>query len=216
MTNRPLTLDRRRMLMLVPALAVAGMLSACGSLANLGERGPEPIFYDLGDPRPLPGEGGAVPAAGAVPVALADVAATGASTGNDVIYRFDGADAWQPRAYARARWSQPPGDLLRLRAQQRLAATRPVILASEVTGGATLQLSLEDFSQHFQTPTASRGVVRVRATLMRNGAVLAQRAFQASEEASSADANGGVQALVRASDLVLDELAAWTDATLAR
>ena len=71
----------------------------------------------------------------------------------------------------------------------------------------TLRVSLEEFSQYFESPTSSVGLVRLRATLIRSAPggdrVLAQRTFTAQRPAPSADAPGGVKALAAASDAVV-------------
>ena len=81
----------------------------------------------------------------------------------------------------------------------------------------TLRVSLEEFSHYFETPTASLGLVRLRATLVQSTPagerVLAQRVFAARRAAPSADAAGGVKALAAASEAAIGELVGWVDAT---
>lgn len=76
-----------------------------------------------------------------------------------------------------------------------------------------LRLELEEFSQLFDTPDASSGVLRVRATLSQRGAggegLLAQRSFIARQSAPTADAAGGVRALTAATDQVVKDIEAW-------
>ena len=57
----------------------------------------------------------------------------------------------------------------------------------------------------------------VRATLVSQArhALIAQRTFTIERNAASADAIGGVHALVAASDALLDALVAWTAAAAA-
>ncbi|RYF66052.1 MAG: hypothetical protein EOO22_21640, partial [Comamonadaceae bacterium] len=78
-----------------------------------------------------------------------------------------------------------------------------------------LRISLEEFSHYFESPTSSAGLVRVRATLVRGSPsgerVLGQRAVVISRPAPSADASGGVKALVAATDAAVDELVQWVD-----
>jgi len=76
-----------------------------------------------------------------------------------------------------------------------------------------LRISLDEFSHYFESPAASTGLVRVRATLVRGSPsgeqVLGQRVFAVQRPATSADAAGGVKALSAASDEVVAQLVAW-------
>lgn len=76
-----------------------------------------------------------------------------------------------------------------------------------------LRLELEEFSQLFDAPDASSGVLRLRATLTQRGAsgeaLLAQRNFIARQNAPTADASGGVRALTAATDQVVEDIEAW-------
>ena len=76
-----------------------------------------------------------------------------------------------------------------------------------------LRLELEEFSQLFDAPDASSGVLRLRATLSQRGAsgeaLLAQRSFIARQAAATADASGGVRALTAATDQVVKDIEAW-------
>jgi cholesterol transport system auxiliary component len=108
-----------------------------------------------------------------------------------------------------------PAELLR----QRLADTlgqRRALLSPEgaaSTGTATLRLSLEEFSQLFDSPQQSRALLRLRATLSQTGPagdrVLAQRSIIVQRPAPSADAPGGVRALSAATDAAAEELLDW-------
>jgi cholesterol transport system auxiliary component len=80
-------------------------------------------------------------------------------------------------------------------------------------GTLALRLELEEFSQLFEQPGSSDGVVRLRATLSQNSvkgeALVAQRSVLVRRPAASADAAGGVRALTMAVDAALQELDAW-------
>jgi cholesterol transport system auxiliary component len=56
--------------------------------------------------------------------------------------------------------------------------------------------------------------VRLRASVLGKTSLVAQRCFSAQREAATPDAEGGVRALIAASDEVLDQLVAWTVASL--
>ena len=76
-----------------------------------------------------------------------------------------------------------------------------------------LRVELEEFSQLFESPNQSSGLLRVRATLGQAGTVgeklLAQRSFVVTRPAASADAAGGVRALTAAADAAIGEIDAW-------
>jgi len=72
---------------------------------------------------------------------------------------------------------------------------------------------LEEFSQLFETPDKSSGLLRLRATVMQRSTtaetLLAQRSFVMQHSAPSADASGGVRALTMATDQVIGDIEAW-------
>ncbi len=73
-----------------------------------------------------------------------------------------------------------------------------------------LRVELEEFSQVFDSPQASRGVAHARATLVRGGrALAAQKNFVVEKPAPGADAAGGAQALAAAADQLVGEILAW-------
>jgi cholesterol transport system auxiliary component len=136
-------------------------------------------------------------------------------------YRLEYDDPSRLRRYAQSRWATPParlfGDLLR----RRLAALSSKGALSELDGGAAdyaLSVELEEFAQAFDTPASSRGVVRLRATLIAlpSRRVAGQRSFHLAHPAPTPDAPGGVQALANASQQAAGEVVAWIAEILAR
>src|SRR5690606_34108433 len=113
--------------------------------------------------------------------------------------------------YAQSRWSMPPTQLLQQRLRDALAERRPVLDAKDSAslareGGRrpdTLRVTLEEFSQYFDAPNQSRGLLRLRATVLERSAagerLRGQRLFTVEQPAPSADAAGGVRALALAS-----------------
>lgn len=149
---------------------------------------------------------------------LAEVQTSPALGGNAMLYRLLYADAQQLQPYALARWSMPPADLLRQRLADTLGQRRTLlgpdaVLATGTASPATLRLTLEEFSQLFDSPQQSRGLLRLRATLSQGGPggeqVLAQRSIIVQRPAPSADAPGGVRALSAATEAAAEELLAW-------
>ncbi|RYF80150.1 MAG: hypothetical protein EOO29_14855 [Comamonadaceae bacterium] len=201
--------------------AVALLLSACGSLPDKPQRA---TLYDFG-PGALQVDAGAAPAAQRPAITLPEVEVAGRLDGTQLLYRLGYADAQVLHAYGQARWSQPPAQLLRQRLRDSLAQQRTVLGADEAASIArqdgrmpdVLRISIDEFSHYFQAPQQSSGLVRLRATLLRNGAagdrVLAQRSFTVQRPAPTVDAPGGVKALTAATDAAVAELTQWIEAT---
>ena len=194
--------------------AAVALLAGCSLLPDKPIR---ELTYDFG-PNPVADAPGTP--AGA-PLVLPELEVTGALEGTALLYRLGYADAYQLRPYAYARWSAPPGQLLRARLRDHLGRERPVLDSAAAASlarrsGATppvLRVELEEFSQLFDSAATSQGVVRLRCTLLENSAagerLVAQRTFTVQKPAPSADAAGGVRALSAATDAVAGDVAAW-------
>jgi cholesterol transport system auxiliary component len=152
-----------------------------------------------------------------------------------VLYRLAYADAQQLKPYTLARWSMPPTQLIGQRLRAQLGLHRAVVSPGEITVARptrvnasapasaqsplhpptmlNLHLELEEFSQLFEAPDKSSGVLRLSATLTQRSAagetLLAQRSFVVQQAAATADASGGVRALTAATDQVIQEIEAW-------
>jgi len=202
----------RRTLLLV---LLAAMLAGCKALPD---KPAQQVMYDFG---PAPAASAEPPAAERPPLLLSDVQVGTALEGTELLYRLAYEDPHALRPYAFARWSSPPGELVRQRLRERLGRERAVLdpgAASALTrrGGANppvLRVELEEFSQVFATAAESSGVLRLRATLLESTAggerLVAQRSFEARRPAPSANAAGGVRALAAATDAVAAELTDW-------
>lgn len=142
-------------------------------------------------------------------LALADVEASSALEGTALVYRLAYADAQQLRPYALARWSMPPAQLVRLRLRDALASSGPVLGSADGAAPWLLRVELDEFSQQFDAPASSAGVVRLRATLLNANKLVAQRTILANAPAPTADAPGGVRALTAATDDAARQLGAW-------
>ncbi len=192
------------------ALLATALLAAACSLPI--ERPERPAIWDLGAAPPPAAPKTASASSGAL--GIARIRTTPALDSDAIHYRLlyvtDGD--MQPLPYAHSRWSMNVPQLLGQRLTQLLAASRPVLDAGN--GRMTtldLRLELDEFAQHFSSPDASAGVLRLRATLFGGHPrrLLAQRAFHASHPAPTPDAAGGVQALRAATDAIAAELSAW-------
>ncbi|MDD2918633.1 ABC-type transport auxiliary lipoprotein family protein [Rhodoferax sp.] len=191
--------------------------------------------YDFG-PTQLQVPAAASPARMA-PLVLFDAQASSSLAGNAVLYRLAYADAQQLMPYALARWSMPPAQLISQRLRQHLGLQRAVVAPGELLPASAprfassaavpvsapspslaapllnLRLVLEEFSQVFDSPADSRGLLRVRATLTQRASgseiLLAQRSFVLQQPAPSPDAVGAVRALTAASDQLAVQMTAW-------
>jgi cholesterol transport system auxiliary component len=186
---------------------------------------PRPAVYDFG-----PGNLSVAPASPASrtralsPLIVGELDAIPALDSTEVLYRLAYTNAQQLRPYALARWSMPPAQLLRQRLRERIGAHRTLLNSGESvalqTPGAfttplTLRIELEEFSQLFETPEKSTGLLRLRASVTQASAtgdkLLAQRSFNLQRPALSADASGGVRALTEASDAVVFDIETWLE-----
>jgi cholesterol transport system auxiliary component len=134
-----------------------------------------------------------------------------------IYYRLAYQDATRPQAYAQSRWVMPPATLLgqRLRASIALASKAGVFAPADgVRADYTLRLELEEFSQVFDAKDKSRAVVRLRASLIRNRGPVTQQSFEVERAAATPNAEGGVRALIAASDEAGNGLIDWLAANM--
>jgi len=146
---------------------------------------------------------------------VAAVSAPAWMDNSSIYYRLTYQDAARPQAYAQSRWVMPPAALLgqRLRASIARASKAGVFAPTDgARADYTLRLELEEFSQVFDRADKSRAVVRLRAILIRNRGLVAQQSFAIERDVATPNAEGGVRALIAASDEagngVIDWLAA--------
>ena len=232
--------SKRLATLFLAALALSGVLTGCSALpdkptrATVYDFGPGAIAYSAAN-RLAP-----LPALAAL--ALDEVQSSAALDSTAVLYRLAYADAQALKPYAQARWSMTPAQLLRQRLREHLGQRRAVLNAGEgsapVASGPTatasaivtatapgaagagpaavpmlLRVELEEFSQLFESPTASTGLLRLRATAVQASPqgekLLGQRTFIVQRPAPSADAAGGVRALAAATDAAVQEIDLW-------
>lgn len=194
-------------------------LSVLGGCAGFVDRPSRPVLFDMG---PLPPITAPIDRPGPrVPLVLPEIDASGALEGSAVLYRLGYADDHQLRAYSQSRWSAPPPELVRQRLRQQLGRERPVLSLDE---SATLtresgqplyllRMELEEFAHVFDSPTSSRGVIRLRATLVASTPggerLLGQRSIAVQGLAPTQDASGGVRALTEATDAAAADISQW-------
>ena len=201
------------------SLGCALLLAGCGALPDKPARA---TLYDFGPGLSAPAPA-AAPTAALPALSLAEFDSNTRLDGTQILYRLGYADANELRPYGQSRWSQPPAQLLRQRLRDTLGERRTVLGPEESATLArtesivpdTLRISLDEFSQYFESAGASVGLVRLRATLVRGAAggdrILGQRVFTVRRPAPSADAPGGVKALISASDAAVAEVVQWVD-----
>jgi cholesterol transport system auxiliary component len=184
-------------------------LSACA----LPDKPIQAVTYDFG-----PGQVATAPAPSNTKpsvVALADIETHAALDGNALLYRLAYADAQQLRPYAQARWSMAPAQLLRQRLREHLGQHSVVLNPGEATAqnARLLRIELEEFSQIFDSPGSSSGLVRLRATVVQPGPqgerLLGQHTVVVQRPAPSPDAAGAVRALTAATDAAVLQLDQW-------
>jgi cholesterol transport system auxiliary component len=128
-----------------------------------------------------------------------------------MVYRLNYDNPQEARTYARARWTMSPSRQLQQRIKSRLAQSGIAVLGS--SDGATslpvLRIDADDFSQVFESGSQSNARVVLRASVLLDRKLLAQKSFAASVPAASSDAGGGVRALVAASDAVIADMVIW-------
>ncbi|HEX9192290.1 MAG TPA: ABC-type transport auxiliary lipoprotein family protein [Burkholderiales bacterium] len=127
-------------------------------------------------------------------------------------YRLAYQDAARPQAYADSRWVMSPAALLTGRLRGQLAASGGAGIVRPGDGARdqyALRVELDEFTQIFDAPGKSRAVVRVRASMLGNRSLLAQREFSVERHVETPDAEGGVRALIEASDEAIGQLVEW-------
>lgn len=187
------------------------MIAALASCALTPPSRELPASYDLGPP---PRYEHANPELSAT-VLLPDVTAPFWLDGRGIVYRLAYDEPARLRTYAQSRWEAPPAALLSQRLRGRfVAATRRGVVTGDDGARADymIRVELEDFSQIFSAPGASRVAVRARASVVnvRQRRLIAQRVFSFERPAPSPDAHGAVAAFADASDALSEGLLEWT------
>ena len=169
-------------------LLAALLLSAC--VGGAGNSVPS-VTYDFGLPVARLAVGGAWPG-----LSL-EVRSPPWFDSTNVDYRLAYADPLTRRQYVGSRWAGAPAQLIAQRLRQQLG------VVSTTANSATdclIRVELQEFSQVFDSPQSSRGVLTASVSLIDGKRrVVAERLAVIDKPALGADASGGVQALVAAS-----------------
>lgn len=148
---------------------------------------------------------------------VAEVSAPAWMDNSGIYYRLAYQDAARPQAYALSHWVMSPAALLgrRLRANIARANKAGVFVPADgVRADYTLRLELEEFSQVFDTADRSRALLRLRASLLHKRDIVAQHSFSVERAAATPNAEGGVRALIAASDAAAEQLIDWLAANM--
>ncbi|WP_420993928.1 ABC-type transport auxiliary lipoprotein family protein [Cupriavidus sp. 30B13] len=160
------------------------------------------ITYDLGP------SAGAAP--GSTPLPRLRVAQTDGPSwldGNGLYYRLHYAQAERLQPYATQRWVMSPVRLFDERLREAVASRGALTWYGD-TAAPALKVDMLEFEQVFDSASASRAVIRVRATVFRSG-LIGQKTFVAEQPAPTADGAGGVKALAAASDAIIAAILDW-------
>ena len=127
-------------------------------------------------------------------------------------------NALQAYTYTDSRWSSPPAFLLTQQLRQKISVdTNHLIIEDSNVALAEFELhiELEEFLHNFDTLTDSQVYVRFRASLVnKTHRLIAQKIFNTSQPAPTANAAGAVKAFSIASNQLMDELVHWLNAEL--
>jgi cholesterol transport system auxiliary component len=125
----------------------------------------------------------------------------------NIEYRLLYEDPLKLRDYAGSRWAGAPALLLGQRLRQQLGVSSST---SNAAVDCLLRLDLQEFSQVFDSPQQSRALLHGSLSLLDGKRLLlAERVVHVEQPAATADARGGVTALVSASEALGQEMANW-------
>jgi cholesterol transport system auxiliary component len=189
--------------------AVAGavlLIAGC----SINGSGPGKQVFDLGPPIKVP----AVSTTQRGTIAIAPMSAPEWLDSSSMVYRLAYADAQQTHRYSSSQWSGTPAELLTRRVRARFANDVNVVVEGDTVGTPVLDVEIEEFDQVFDSALQSRAVLKVRASILTTGRLVAQRSFFAERGTDTADAAGGAHALAALSDDMAEQLLAWSKSYL--
>ena len=177
-------------------LIVLLLLGGCA----VGARNSPPLaVYDFGLPAAR------LPAAENWPRVALDVRSPAWFDSLNIDYRLAYDNPLKRREYADSRWAGAPGVLLAQRLRQQLGTVN-----DSGSSACLLRVELQEFSQVFASPQQSQALIQANVQLFdARRQLLAARQLAVEAPAASADAPGGVKALVSASDDFGVQLASW-------
>jgi uncharacterized lipoprotein YmbA len=185
---------------LLIVLICLGLVACSGS----GRRGGDasPVIYDFGAPAARLAD------AGALEGYAVEIRAPLWFDSLGIAYRLAYADPSRLRDYTRARWAGPPAQLIQQRLMQRLT----LVPHGQARTQCVLRIEVDEFSQMFDNARSSRGILQGRLVVLdRQRGRLAAEDVKIEKPATSADAPGGVAALIATVDQLAGQLPGWTE-----
>lgn len=182
-------------------------LGACSILPS--DKPKDLATYDLGIFRP-----GDQPTKLAAQLLIPDVEAPQWLEGPGIYYRLGYQNPARLQPYANSRWVAAPASLITMRLRQRFAqaTSKGATPSGDISRtDYVLRVQVEEFSQIFDTPTSSSAIVRMTASLIggKDKALVAQKSFNITRKAETADAAGGVRALSEGTEEAISEILDW-------
>ena len=121
-----------------------------------------------------------------------------------VDYRLAYNDPLRQREYSDSRWAANPGVLLGQSLRQQLG------VVNAVAADCVLRVDIQEFSQVFDSPQTSYGVLQADVSLSGpKRQLIAERQVTLRKAAATADAGGGVKAMVTAGAELGQQLSEW-------
>jgi cholesterol transport system auxiliary component len=192
---------------LAVAVTVAGAALLAGCASN---KGAPNTIYDFGAPSAQL-SAPAQPAASLPPIVVMDATGGAVLDNERMVYRLNYADPLQARTYAGSRWSGTPLDLITRRLKVRLAQAGVTVLSATDAANRVpiLRIEVDDFVHAFSSTSASEGQILLRASVLADHRLVAQKSFAHNAPAPSQDAAGGVAALAAGTDRIALDLKNW-------
>ena len=192
---------------LAVAVTVAGAALLAGCASN---KGAPNTIYDFGAPSAQL-SAPAQPAASLPPIVVMDATGGAVLDNERMVYRLNYADPLQARTYAGSRWSGTPLDLITRRLKVRLAQAGVTVLSATDAANRVpiLRIEVDDFVHAFSSASASEGQILLRASVLADHRLVAQKSFAHNAPAPSQDAAGGVAALAAGTDRIALDLKNW-------
>ncbi|MRD71807.1 ABC transporter [Rhodocyclus tenuis] len=190
---------RQKPLAALLSIGAALLLGACA----VGGRATAPAtVYDFGPPAARMGT--------AFSYVSVEVKAPAWLDSPAIVYRLAYDDSLRLREYAASRWAGSPTQLLAQRLRQSLGTAG---LNSNAALDCQVRVDVQEFAQVFEQAAVSQGRLQGEASLVDGERrLIARQSFSLRQAAGSADAAGGVRALVATSDDLAQLLAAWLSA----
>ncbi|PRC94556.1 hypothetical protein S2091_0559 [Solimicrobium silvestre] len=163
-------------------------------------------YYDFGAPTASTPLTCTLPA-----IHLPDITSPNSLDSNAMLYRLTYINDQQALTYANNRWSMSPAQLLTERIKAHLTDSGATLIDNGVNNANGMQLRLElvDFSQYFSDTTHSYSQLKLRASLIRKGTLLAQTTLQQQANANAPDAQAGAQAMRIATGALMNDVNIW-------